>query len=175
MKKIVFKTATLCAFALILLSSCGSKVEETVVPDGMQLVDLSKYGKPFTFLCPDSSTSKGSLIITEQNYMLEVRSGKSFGLVFEEGEGNMEQLKTDLKGDDVNKFKRFIADEPSLLVWESEITAPEFHLYAIVTIGNAKYVVKDLNATDNEPFTEADIKKMMDAVKSMKEKPKVEA
>jgi hypothetical protein len=169
--KTIFYSAFALFIAVISFSSCGSKTDETV-PAGMQLVDLSKYGKPFTLLAPDSNTAKGTLQIIEQNYMLEVRVGKSFGLVIEEGEGNMEQKKTDLKEDEINKFKSYLVDEPTMIAWQSEITKPEYHLYAIVTVGNAKYIISDLNSTDNEPYSEKDIKQMIEAVKSIKEKKK---
>ncbi|MBC7863044.1 MAG: hypothetical protein IAF38_08715 [Bacteroidia bacterium] len=171
MKNILVPVAAIF-LAIICFTSCGNKTEEVTAPAGMQVLDLTKYGKPFTLFVPDSS--KGVLTVTEKNYMLEIASGKSFGLVIEEGDGNMEQKRADIKDGDggVSKFKNYITDEPNMIVWESEITKPEFHLYAIVTVGTAKYIVQDLNSTENEPYTSNDIKAIMEAVKSIKEKVK---
>ena len=171
MKKLVLGAIAAC-LSIVLIQSCGNGAKaEREVPAKRNLVDLSKYGKPFTFFVPDSTIAKGDIQITEQNYMLEVKRGRHFGLVIEEGEGNMEQLKTDLQGDEINKFKEWLVQEPNLLAWTSEITATESHFYAIVTVGNAKYVVKDLTSTDNEPYTADDVKLMVECVKSILEKP----
>jgi hypothetical protein len=152
--------------AAILITACGPKKDDEPVPPGKMRVDLSKYGKPFTMVIPDSS--KGPFTITEQNFQLEVKSGAAFGLVVEEGEGNMEQLKNDIKSDDVKKFKRYLTEDPAMIVWESEITQPEYHIYAVVTAGNSKYVIHDLENTESEPYNEEQIKIMVDAVKSVK-------
>jgi hypothetical protein len=173
MKKTIFSAVTIL-FALCIITSCGSKVEE-IVPPGKKLVDLSQYGKPFTMHVPDSSVTNGPIVINEDNYMLEVSSGKTFAIIVEEGEGNMEQVKNDIKTDELNKFKRYIAEEPGMIAWESEITQPEFHIYAVVTVGNSKYVIRDASTTEREPFKEAEVKQMIEAVKSIKEKKKDEA
>jgi hypothetical protein len=174
MKKSIVTAITLF-IAMCAITSCGGPKEEETVPPGKKVVDLSKYGKPFTMWIPDSTVTSGPVNIIEQNYMLEVQSGKTFSVIVEEGEGNMEQVKNDIKSDEINKFKRYLAEEPTMIAWESEITQPEFHLYAVVTVGTAKYVIRDGSSTEREPFTEADVKQMMEAVKSIKEKQKEEA
>ena len=174
MKKSIITAITLF-IAIFVITSCGGQKEEEQVPPGKTVVDLSKFGKPFTIWVPDSTITSGPINIIEENYMLEVQSGKNFAIIVEEGEGNMEQVKSDIKTDEINKFKRYLAEEPTMIAWESEITKPEFHIYAVVTVGNAKYVIRDASTTDREPFTEADVKQMIDAVKSVKEKKKEEA
>lgn len=174
MKKSVLAIITLIT-AAVLVTSCGGKKEEIPLAEGKKRVDLTKYGKPFTIDIPDSTVTSGPVTIEEQNYMLQVSSGRNFAIIIEEGEGNIEQVKNDIKSDEINKFKRYIAEEPAMLVWESEITQPEFHLYAVVTVGTSKYVIRDASTTDREPFKEGDVKLMMEAVKSIQEKTKEEA
>lgn len=162
--------------AVSMITSCGGPKEEPLAP-GKKRVDLTKYGKPFTIDIPDSTVTGGPVAINEQNYMLEIRSGKNFGIIIEEGEGNIEQTKNDIKTDDVKVFKRYLNEEPEMLVWESGIpdVTQEYHIYAIVTVGNSKYVVRDASTTENEPFKEQDVKLMVEAVKSIREKKKDDA
>lgn len=168
MKKIVSLLAI--AVVLLTLNSCGGKNEDQAVeaPAGMIVLDLSKYGKPFTIFTPDSST--GKLSIVEQSWgALEIKAGKSFQISITEDPGDVELRKTDVKGDEVNKFKSFLVEEPNTLMWESEITKPEFHFYTIQKIGNSTYVFEDIKSPDSEPFTKEEAQKMLDAAKGIKE------
>ncbi|MGZ3882687.1 MAG: hypothetical protein ACXVP0_06075 [Bacteroidia bacterium] len=170
------KTVVSIITALVLFTAiqgCGGKKEEPqiVAPAGMITLDLSKYGKPFTIFVPDSAL--GKLQITEQSWgALEIRSGKNFQISITEDPGDIELKKTDIKSDDVNKFKSFIVEEPGTIMWESEITKPEFHFYSIQKIGTSTYVFEDVKATDREPFGKDAIQKMLDSAKGLKEKKK---
>ena len=166
------------ALALVVtLQSCGGKKEEQAVveaPAGMITIDLSKYGKPFTIFVPDSTF--GKMEIAEQTWgALEIRIGKNFQLSITEDPGDIELRKTDIKADDVNKFKSFIVEEPTTIMWESEITKPEFHFYSIQKIGNSTYVFEDIKSSDAEPFSKESIQKMLDSAKGLKEVKKAEA
>jgi hypothetical protein len=157
--------------AAVTLESCGAKKsEETKVeaPAGMITLDLSKYGKPFTIFVPDSTTSR--LEITEQSWgALEIRAGKNFQISITEDPGDIELRKSDIKGDEINKFKSYVVEEPNTIMWESEITKPEFHFYTIQKIGNSTYVFEDIKSTESEPFSKDAIQKMLDSAKSIKE------
>lgn len=159
------------------LTSCGGKKEEqaqVVAPAGMSTLDLSRFGKPFTIFVPDTTAAK--LEIMEQTWgALEIRVGKDFQISITEDPGDIELRKTDVKGDEVNKFKSFIVEEPTSILWESEITKPEFHFYSIHKLGTATYVFEDIRNTEGEPLSKEAIQKMLDAAKSMKEAPKKEA
>jgi len=169
---------TIIAAFLVLttLNSCGGKKEEAKVeaPAGMIAVDLSKYGKPFTIFTPDTTNVK--LVITEQSWgALEIKAGKNFQVSITEDPGDIELRKSDVKGDEVNKFKSFIIEEPNTIMWESEITKPEFHFYTIQKIGNATYVFEDIKSTDGEPFSKDAAQRMLDSAKGIKEVKKPEA
>lgn len=160
------------AFALIVtLQSCGGKKEDqpaVEAPAGMVTLDLSKYGKPFTIFVPDSTF--GKLEIMEQTWgALEIRIGKNFQLSITEDPGDLELRKSDVKADEVNKFKSFIVEEPATIMWESEITKPEFHFYSIQKLGNATYVFEDIKSSEAEPFSKESIQKMLDSAKGLKE------
>lgn len=159
-----------CVLAMS-VQSCGEKKKEepkVEAPAGMVVLDLSKYGKPFTIFVPDSSTAK--LEIVEQTWgALEVKVGKDFMISITEDAGDIELRKSDVKGDEINKFKSFVVDEPATIMWESEITKPEFHFYSIQKMGNSTYVFEDVKTTDGEPFSKDAVQKMLDSAKSLKE------
>lgn len=162
---------------VIALPGCGDKKDEqqkVEAPQGMMTLDLSKYGKPFTIFVPDSTV--GKLEITEQSWgALEIRVGKNFQMSITEDPGDIELRKSDIKADDVNKFKAFVVEEPTTIMWESEITKPEFHFYSIQKLGNSTYVFEDIKSSEAEPFSKEAVQKMLDSAKNMKEVKKAEA
>ena len=164
MKKIISYLFILSVVTTIY--SCGSDKKEAVVIPGMMEVDLSSHGMPVTIIIPDST--KGQLeMITQSWGATEIKVGKEFQVSVIEDKGDIELAKSDIKGNDVNKFKRFLTEEPNIIVYESEITQPEFHMYAIIKVGNTSYVVEDIKG---EIFSEASIKAMLESAKSIKEK-----
>lgn len=169
MKKLI---SIISALAIVVsLTSCGGKKEEeapVVAPAGMSTLDLSKYGKPFTIFVPDTTVAK--MEIMEQTWgALEIKVGKDFQLSITEDPGDIELRKSDVKGDEINKFKSFIVEEPTTIMWESEITKPEFHFYSIQKLGTSTYVFEDIKSTEGEPLSKEAVQKMLDAAKSMKE------
>ena len=170
MKKILL---LLAAPAILFFASCGSKTEETAAMPGMTEVQLKINGNNLSIMVPDST--KGKMEMVEQSWgATEIKVGKDFQISIEEGEGDVALTKSDIAGNDVNKFKRYVKDEPTLLFWESEITAPEFHIYSIVKPATVSYIVKDIAG---EMFGEAATQTMIDASKTLKAKdaPKPEA
>ena len=160
------------ALALVItLQSCGGKKDDqpaVEAPAGMITLDLSKYGKPFTIFVPDSTIGKMQII--EQTWgALEIRIGNSFQLSITEDPGDLELRKTDIKGDEVNRFKSFIVEEEGTIMWESEITKPEFHFYSIQKLGNSTYVFEDIKSAEAEPFSKESVQTMLDSAKGLKE------
>jgi len=172
MKKII----SLFSAAIIISSliSCGEskKPEEAIVaPQGMIVLDLTQYGKPFVIFVPDTTAAK--LMVTEQQSgALDIRVGKGFAISINEQAADFEMKKKDLKEDEINKFKSFVVDEPTAIFWESEITAPEFHFLINQKIGTTDYSFEDTRSTENEPFGKEAIQKMFDSAKNIKEKKK---
>ena len=165
MKKVLL---LLAAPAVLFFASCGgSKEEETAASiPGMMETSITINGNAISLMVPDST--KGKLEVVEQSWgATEIKVGKEFQLSIEEGEGDGALMKSDIAGNDVNKFKRYVSDEPTLLVWESEITAPEFHFYAVVKPGAVSYVIQDIK---EEQFSEKSAQTMVEAAKSLKAK-----
>lgn len=152
--------------AFFLLSSCGEKKEKTQTPEGTISFDLSPFGKPFSIFVPD--TSKTPVHITEQSSgALEITSGPNFGIVINEQFTDLNQVREDLKADDVNKLTAFITDEPTALYWESAIVQPEYHFYLNKKIQNSEYSFEDLKSTEKETFPKESVKRMFDLCRKL--------
>lgn len=164
MKKLIL---LLAAPAILTMVSCGgSKKDATVSIPGMTEVNLKINGNQLSIMVPDST--KGKMEMIEQSWgATEIKVGKDFQISISEGEGDIALTKSDIAGNDVNKFKRFVKDEPALLFWESEITGPEFHFYTIVKPGTVSYLIEDIKG---EVFNEKAVQTMIDAAKTLKAK-----
>lgn len=155
--------------ALMMNTSCDNKPkqEPIVAPEGMNVLDLNKYGKPFAVFIPDTVQNK--LSIVEQSYgALEITVGNNFAIAISEQSEDIELKKKDLKEDEVNKLKGYIVEEPTAIFWESAITDSEFHFIVNQKIGNAEYNIKDLMAAE-KPFGKEAVQKMFDSAKNIKE------
>lgn len=164
---ILFSTAIVAAS----LISCGDKKkdqEAIVAPQGMHVLDLTKYGKPFVVFVPDTVAAK--LEVTQQTYgALDIKVGINFAISINEQPADLELRKKDIKEDEVNKFKSFITEEPNAVLWESEITKPEYHFLINQKIGNAEYSIEDTKSAETEPYGKEAIQKMFDSAKNIKE------
>jgi hypothetical protein len=156
------------AFITTMISCGGGKKEEAIVaPEGMNVLDLGKYGKPFAIFVPDTAHSK--LVITEQSYgALDIQVGKNFAISINEQPADIELRKKDVKEDEVNKLKSFLVEEPAAIMWESGITQPEFHFLINQKIGNSEYSFEEIKNSENVFGKEA-IQKMFDSCKNIKE------
>lgn len=165
-KKIInLFAATVIAISFL---SCGNKQEAIVAPQGMNVLDLSKFGKPFAIFVPDTTSTK--LEITEQSSgALDIKVGKNFAISINEQAADIALRKQDVQSDEVNKLRSFIVDEPNAIFWESEITSPEFHFLVNQKIGNTDYSISEIIDTESNPFSKAAIEKMYDSSRSIKE------
>lgn len=156
--------------------SCGGKKKEQeaiVAPQGMNVLDLTKFGKPFAIFVPDTTAAK--LTVTEQSSgALDIIVGTNFAITINEQAADLELKKKDIKEDEVLKFKNYVVEEPTAIFWESEIVKPEFHFVVNQKIGNTDYSFEDLKSTEVEPFDKATTQKMFDSAKNIKEVKKEE-
>lgn len=144
------------------------KEEAIVAPEGMNVLDLNRFGKPFAIFVPD--TVQNQMNIIEQSYgALEITVGKNFAIAISEQTEDLEFKKTELKGDEVNKLSSFIVEEPTAIMWESAITEPEFHFIINHKIGNAEYNIQDIRTTEGKPYGKEAMQKMFDSAKNIKE------
>jgi hypothetical protein len=168
----MYKTLKHLLFAVIFVSviSCGSKKanEDIVAPQGMHTLNLNRYGKSFAIFVPDTVANKLH-IIEQSNGSLDIKVGKNFAISINEQPVDIELRKKDMKEDEVNKFKGFIMDEPTAVMWESEIVQPEFHFIVNHKIGETEYSFEDIKDTEANPFGKEAIQKMFDSAKNIKE------
>jgi hypothetical protein len=174
MKKIItLLSAVTLSLAIVSCGGKGSK-QNIEAPAGMVALDLSKFGKQFSVFVPDTTVEK--LQVVEQSWgALEIKVGKGFHLSITEDPGDIELKKSDIKSNDVNVFKSFIIEEPLTIMWESEITKPEYHFYSIQKIGKNTYVFEDVVSANGEPLSKEAIQKMLDSAKTIIEKPAPDA
>jgi protease II len=160
-----------CFAGIIVLSACNNQDNKsTPAPEGMHLLDLTRYGKPFAIFVPD--TTKAMLEVAENtNGALEIKVGKNFAISINEQEADLELKKQDVKEDEVNKLRQFIAEEPGMLVWESEIIQPEFHFVVNKHAGNSAYSFEDAKS-EAGTFGKEAILRMVDCSKNIQEKPR---
>lgn len=162
--------------SVMLLQFCknGSKTTEPIVaPAGMHILDLSKFGKPFVIFVPDTNNNKLE-IIEQQSGELEIKCGKGFHVAILEQAEDLNAKKEELKGDEVNKLKNLHLDSANVILWESEITAPQFHFIYNFKVKDAEYSIRDVISTDAEPFTKDQIEKMLESARNIREAVKPE-
>lgn len=150
---------------LIHVGCDGPKKEETAtVKPGMMDLNLKVNGNSLTITVPDSSI--GKLEMTEQSWgATEIKVGKHFQISISEGQGDIALKKSDISGDEINKFKRYLKEDPNTLFWESAITEPEFHFYTVEKVGPVFYLIENIK---EEHFTEKDVQQMLESAKSLK-------
>lgn len=152
--------------AILINTGCENPKKENVVTvkPGMMELNLKVNGNSLTITVPDSSI--GKLEVAEQSWgATEIKVGKHFQLSISEGQGDINLKKSDISGDEVNKFKRYIKEEPNTLFWESAITEPEFHFYTVEKVGPVFYLIENIK---EEHFTEKDVQQMLESAKSLK-------
>lgn len=168
MSKTILNLFTICA--IVTFVSCGNKGEnEIVAPQGMHTLNLNRFGKPFAIFVPDTIANK--LSITEQtNGALDIKVGTNFAISINEQAADIEMKKMDIKDDEINKLKSFIVEEPTAIMWESQIVQPEFHFLINQKIDNNDYSFEDIIDTESKSLGKEAIQKMFDSSKNIKEK-----
>ena len=157
-------------FVCLFIFSCSSKENKSdFSTEGMQSLDLSKYGKPFSIYVPDTVSSK--LMVEEKsNGALEIKVGTRFAICINEFKADIELKKQDIKDDEVNKFKLYLIEQNDAIVWKSQITKPEFHFVLNQSIANADYSFEDINNDESRIHNEEQIQKMYNSCKNIEVK-----
>lgn len=167
----MYKTLiTLISSALLVtLISCGGKKQEEIkAPEGMHTLNLTRYGKPFAIFVPDTIANKME-ITEESNGALNIKVGKNFALCINEQAADLTLAKNDIKDDEVNKFKSYIAEEPDAIFWESAIVQPEYHFSVNKKIGSSDYNFSDIRDTEANVLGKDAVQKMFESAKNVKE------
>lgn len=174
MKKLL-SLILLAAPLAFILSGCGNGGANENPYEGMKEINLIILDDSLSIMVPDSL--KGNIEIMEQSWgATEVKIGERFQISIEQKEGDTELQKSDIAGNDVYEFQRYLTEEANLLLWESKIPAMEknyFHFYLIHDIGGTPYEIKDID-NGEFPYSEGDINAMLNAGKSLKLKKSTE-
>jgi hypothetical protein len=153
---------------VFLITACNnSSKDELMPPEGMSVVKLNSFGKPFAIFVPD--TSKNPLSITEESSgALIIKAGNSFAVAVYEEAADLELKRSDIKADEINKLNAFLSDEPNAIFWESAITEPEYHFLLNSTVGETSYSFQDHQASEGKVPSKSAVQKMFDSCKNIK-------
>lgn len=155
-----------------MLVACGehktSSSTEAEPPPTSLAVDLRSHDFPFTVELGDPAilgVDSPSVRWNEEIGVLEVKAGDHFSIVLSEEPGDMASVKATL-GRDLLATNEIITDAPDRLVWRAQFPDESIvfvHFYRIVEEDGRSFVVRD---DGQGRFTEADIARMVDAVRT---------
>ncbi|MCU0361227.1 MAG: hypothetical protein MUF75_11020 [Bacteroidia bacterium] len=153
---------------VFLINACtNSSKDELTPPEGMSVVKLNTFGKPFAIFVPD--TSKNPLSITEEpSGALLIKAGSSFAVAVYEEAADLELKRSDIKADEINKLNTFLSDEPNAIFWESAITEPEYHFLLNSSVGETTYSFQDHQVLEGKTPSKSAVQKMFDSCKNIK-------
>jgi len=155
--------------SMVVFYSCGNNAEDkttSAAPEGMHLLDVTRYGKPFSIYVPD--TNKAKLQIVEQSSgELHIKAGNQFAVSITNGSSDLELKKNDIRSDEVNKLKAIEVDEPGGVIWQSEITTPEFHFIRNSKAGSEEFSFEDIRREDGNNFGKETIQQMYNSCKNI--------
>lgn len=156
----IFRYPLLILTVLLLSCSQDKSSQSTAFPEGMVMLDLSDKGKNFYLPVPDTNAAR--LSVTEApDGALQVTVGKNFGLAIYEDYLDIQIAREDILSDEVNRHQRWLTDSSNVLIWESAITASQFHLMVNREIGGRPYGFRELQQND---FSEEDVLQMRSSV-----------
>ncbi len=168
MKKLFLSIAL---FSSLFMASCGGDKKEGETTEGAATVadlaageyDLTAGGLPFVIKAPNDPA-----ITSPVAGSYELKCSELFQMQINEGAGDLELVKSDIKTNEVFKFKRFIAEEANGVFYESEFQGkPSFHFFVVQKTGSSVYEIQDNKA---KQFSEEDTKTMFESAKSIKAK-----
>ncbi len=148
------------------------------------LVDMTKYGLPFTWEIPVSKTQtlnvqseKSEDDETNINYAISIGKDKAFYMSIYEFplkaeaspiEERIKGLKRSAMQSKAYKFERFVIDEPTLYLLEykkPDETGMSYLFQAMIRSATKHY---QFTTRGTKEFNEAECKAMVDAIKSIK-------
>ncbi len=153
----------------VLVLNCNNQEKEISSTGTEPLVEYSlrKHGVPCTISLPKSKMHL--LIDSMQVYGdLTIDMGQTFNLIISPVNQSLDEIKKDITSDEVNKFKKYMVDEPNTISYQSEIVSPEYHFKHFVTIGKEQMMITDGLNAESSAYTEAEIKLMLACAQSIK-------
>ena len=181
----MYKKFTLCALAIALISFNACKPAKPVDDDdndpapGMIRLDLSLHktiggkdattGLPVTIDVPDTTHRVWGIAMLSTGE-LHVFVGKGFNLTINVADETMEKKKSDIAGDDVDKFQSWVTQDSNAIVYKTQMAQEEFHFYAIIKKGGHTYYVKEQRQGDDGTvfyYNQANVQLMLQAAKTI--------
>jgi hypothetical protein len=179
----MYKRLTICglAVALISLNACKHNATQEDIPlaPGMIRLDVSLHkmmggkdavtGLPITIDVPDTTKKTWGLEMLPTGE-LHVFVGKGFNLTINVADETMEKKKSDIAGDDVDKFQSWVTRDSNAIVYKTQMAQEEFHFYAIIKKdGHTYYVKEQRQGADGSVFyySQAEIQAMLQAAKTI--------
>ncbi|MEZ4403880.1 MAG: hypothetical protein R3B06_27905 [Kofleriaceae bacterium] len=135
-------------------------VETKMVP-----LDLAAVGEEWagwSVMAPEGATVKESF------GNAQISMGGSFQVDLGKGEADVASFKKEVDGNDVNKVKRYLVDQPDAILYESEVMGQtEFHLFGAVKVGEDTFSCEDVKGP---PHTQAEVETMWKICQSITKK-----
>jgi hypothetical protein len=170
------------AVAMIGFTGCAGEQEaqgtsnEETVPTGWIALDLSEpgqhYGLPMLINVPDENLAKGIAEISEGPLGgTQISAGREFNIEILPGGGDIAQKKTEIEQNTIFKTT-YVFNEPDALIYKYEIEdagVVQYHIYVIKNFNGRVYEVESIK--DEEDYSEAAAKRMLEAAKSLRAKP----
>ena len=167
MKQTIIKLFSIAIIANVFFS-CSESKEEIKTPQDMNVLNLSKYGKPFSIFVPDTNSGRFE-VIEQTSGALDIIVGNNFAISINELFTDLELRKSDIESDEVNKFKTYIIEAPDAILWESQIINPEFHFVINKKIGEREFSFEDIRNTEVKLFGLEATQRMFDSSKNISE------
>lgn len=162
---------TLLALSLALLSACSETADTTapavelpaMLATGTTQLSLADYQLPFTLIVPDSNRGIPEVLVTTYGET-DVMVGPTFHVVIAEG-GDL-KAKTDALGQDILYKHTVLESGADFILYKSELPdagmEPEFHFYAVKTVGANTYEIRDYS--DEGGYAETVARFMLESV-----------
>jgi hypothetical protein len=135
----------------------------TAPPVALSPLDISAGGEDFAGLsvkAPAGATAKESF------GNVEVTSGDGFTLEIHSGAADIASLKTEIKANDINKFKKFHTETADELVYESEVMGKtQVHFVANVKVGDKAFNCENVKGGKDKTLAETQV--MVTSCKSL--------
>ncbi len=162
---------------LLIFAGCNgednaSTDAEAEMPSGWIQLDLEQPGMhfslPMIMNIPDEGIAKGKSEISEGPFGgTQILAGSDFNLEIMAAPLTMDEKKEEIERSPIFKIT-YLTDQPDMIFYKSEIQDTEitqYHFYLLKEIGNNTYGVENIK---EEEYSEAGIKRMIDAAKSLK-------
>ena len=159
----------------VTLAACGGKgggatapgagAEPTAPEVKLVALDLGPCGETFQGVAVQAPAGAKA---AEDFGACSVKAGATFQIeVHSTGPEDFAKAKAEIGKNDINRFVRWVVEEPELLVYESKVMNSEYHVAAVAKAGDKVLSCED---TKGPTYSEADARVMGKACKTLAKK-----